>query len=123
MKVTTGDCVEALVKAKGGSPKDWKRRGKTREGADIVRTFENAVTGGVVRVVERPDGSLDVGGGAVAPVAGPVVVPAGAGNLYSPIYYAATLITSKNLEELGMGDPAMLGSYWLSLTTADCWRK
>jgi len=52
-EVTTEDCVSALVKAKGGSPSDWKRRSKKKQGDDIVRTFENVKTGETVDVVEK----------------------------------------------------------------------
>ena len=38
-EIGTADCVEALVKAKGGSPADWKRRSKVKRGQDVVRNF------------------------------------------------------------------------------------
>lgn len=45
--------MEALVKAKGGSLADWKRRSKRTVDGDVVRTFANERTGEMVEVAEK----------------------------------------------------------------------
>ena len=62
-KMTSERCVELVVKAKGGSPADWKRRSKSKRGCDVVRVFENVKTGDRVEVVDTGAGiSLGAGG-------------------------------------------------------------
>lgn len=59
MKITTADCVKAIIKyfyekdeenLSLMTSSNWKRRSKSGTGNGIVRTFENVVTGNMVNV-------------------------------------------------------------------------
>lgn len=75
MKITTADCVKAIIKyfyEKDEENLDlmksanWKRRSKSGTGNNIVRTFENTVTKSIMKVISSEDNIFKVSELAVA---------------------------------------------------------